>query len=140
MNAPGDVTIERDADATFTSRQMVLLKIEAKDGPVFFVMDHPRYHHRGETEGEDERQASTAYFFEEHSCPTNWLSECVAVIDGGDCDPHGFLEFVRAADVPDDFDADNDANWITLFPEAFPADKVIDGNLTPAGLPKPANT
>lgn len=137
VNAPGEVTVERDKDATFTSRQMVLLKIEGKACPVYFVMDHPRYHHNGKVESDEERQGSTQFFFEEHSCPTNWLDECVAVIDDGDCDPHGFLEFVRAVDVPDDFDTDNDANWITLFPEAFPADKSIDGELTPAMLQKP---
>ena len=30
-------------------------------------------------------------FYEEHSCPTNWLDNCAAVIENGDDDPHGFL-------------------------------------------------
>src|SRR3990167_1571469 len=108
---------------------MALLKFDGKDGPVFFVMDHARYHD-GESESDEENQSHQRFFFEEHSCPTNWLAECVAVIEDGDCDPHGFLDFVRAVDVSEDFDADDDANWLTLFPEAFETGPLIDGELT----------
>jgi hypothetical protein len=136
INAPGDVDVRRDETCTRSfSRSMALLKFEGKDGPTYFVMDHDRYRD-GTGEGDDENQAHQSYFFEEHSCPTNWLRECVAVIQNGDCDPHGFLDFVRAVDVPHDFDDDDDENWFKLFPEAFDTGPIIEGQLTPKALQK----
>lgn len=64
--------------------------------------------------------------FEEHSCPTNWLRDCVAVIESKDTDPHGFLTFVRAVEVSGDFNADDDDQWAILFPEAFGDGPIID--------------
>jgi hypothetical protein len=137
INAPGDVVVTRDEkDRRGWSRSMALLKLDGRDGPVFFVMDHDRYWN-GEREGDEENQQHQRYFFEEHSCPTNWLNECVAVIKKGDCDPHGFLDFVRAVDVPADFDANDDGSWFALFPEAFETGPMIDGALTPSMLRKP---
>lgn len=124
--APGDVSLVRDESARDSfSRSIALLKFDGKEGPVYFVMDHNRYHN-GEVESDEENQSHQRYFFEEHSCPTNWLRECVAVIEDGDCDPHGFLDFVRAVDVPEDFDEDDDGQWPILFPEAFKGE-TIDG-------------
>lgn len=126
--APHKVEVAKDEPRDRFSRSMALLKFDGKGGPVFFVMDHDRYR-SGKTQSDEENQESQKYFFEEHSCPTNWLRECVAVIEDGDCDPHGFLEFVRCVDVPNDFDTDDDDNWPILFPEAFGA-PIIDGNAT----------
>lgn len=95
---------------------------------MFFVMDHDRYQDR-EMKTDEDNQHHQQYFFEEHSCPTNWLRECVAVIQDGDCDPHGFLDFVRAVDVPANFDQDDDSQWPILFPEAFKGD-TIEGTAT----------
>ena len=93
---------------------LTLLKLEGKEHPVFFVLAHDRYH-----ADLQEEQGHQSYFFEEHSCPINWISECVAVIENGDPDPHGFLKFVRAAEVPAEFDPDDDAALKAIFPEAF---------------------
>lgn len=132
VNAPGDVTIERaEGHKDRFSRSMALLKFDGKDGPVFFVMDHNRYWPSDEEGTDEQNQGHQRYFFEEHSCPTNWLRECVAVIENGDCDPHGFLQFVRAVDVPDDFDEDAGANWQTLFPEVFGPTLDLDANRPP---------
>ncbi len=130
--APSVVEITKDEQSkrAFT-RSMALLKLEGKEGPVFFVMDHNRYWDGPESD--EENQSHQRYFFEEHSCPTNWLNECVAVIENGDADPHGFLSFVRAVDVPKDFDEDDDGQWPILFPEAFNGE-TIDGELTPPML------
>ena len=128
INAPGDVEITKGDDSKRSfSRSMALLKFEGKDGPVFFVMDHDRYRDSSDETDED-NQNHQRYFFEEQSCPKNWLRDCAAVIQDGDCDPHGFLDFVRAVDVPNDFDDDNDQNWALLFPEAFPG-PIIDGEI-----------
>lgn len=138
VKAPGDVTLYRDENNKQRfSRSMALLKFDGKDGPVFFVMDHNRYNN-GTMESDEENQSHQRYYFEEHSCPTNWLRECVAVIDDGNPDPHGFLEFVRAVDVPEDFDEDDDGQWPILFPEAF-GGETIDGEATKiaGNLPPP---
>jgi hypothetical protein len=130
VKAPSDVEITKaEGHVRSFSRAMSLLKFDGKEGAVFFVMDHNHYH-SGEPETDDEFQSHTRFFFEEHSCPTNWLDECVAVIADGDSDPHGFLSFVRAVDVPQDFNEDDDNQWPILFPEAF-SGETIDGELTP---------
>jgi hypothetical protein len=37
------------------------------------------------------------YFYEEHTCPTNYLGvEMVVDLNDGDTDPHGIFEFVGA--------------------------------------------
>jgi len=38
------------------------------------------------------------YFYEEHTCPTNWTSEIVEITFDGDNDPHGLFEFISAID------------------------------------------
>lgn len=117
--APGEVEVRRDeANNHSFTRSMALLKLDTVNGPIFFVMDHKRYR-SVEVETDEDNQGHQRYFFEEHSCPTNWLRECVAVIKNGDPDPHGVLSFMRAVDVPEDFDEDDDSQWPTLFPEAF---------------------
>lgn len=133
VRAAGDVDVTKTEGRGHTTRAMALLKFDGKNGPVFFVMDHGHYH-SGEPETDEEFQGHTRYFFEEHSCPTNWLHECVAVIQDGDTDPHGFLDFVRTVDVPQDFDADNDDQWAILFPEAF-SGETIEGELAHKSLP-----
>lgn len=121
VKAPKDVDVWQNHDGARFTRSMALLKLEADSRTVFFVMDHDRYWPPDDLGQSDrENQSHQRYYFEEHSCPTNWLSECVAVIEDGDTDPHGFLEFVRAVNVPNDFDEDDDSVWRALFPEAFP--------------------
>jgi len=45
------------------------------------------------------------YYYNEGTCPTNYLSEVIAIInlDDGDIDPHGIFEFCGMADFPVDF-------------------------------------
>lgn len=130
INAPHDVTLwkEQNADSAF-SPSVALIRFDGKDGPTFFVMKHDRCR-AAPDETDEQNQEHQRYFFEEHSCPTNWLRECVAVIQNGNTDPHGFLTFVRAVDVGNDFDEDDDEQWAILFPEAF-ASPIIDGDVCP---------
>lgn len=120
---PGDVQIWKSSTAARFSRSMALLRFDGADRAVFFVIDHDRFWQGNE---EDEgNQQDQKYFFEEGSCPINWLTKCVEVIQDGEADPHGFLTFVRAVDVPNDFVSDV-AHWGDIFPEAFEG-PVIDG-------------
>ena len=135
VNAPGDVTIEKDERSHKNRRALTLLKFESKDGPTFFVIDHKHY---GAPEPDAEIQERDRYLYEEHSCPTNWLRDCIAVIHDGDADPHGFLTFVRSVEVSDGFDDNDDGQWPILFPEAF-GGETIDGTAAEikAALPPP---
>lgn len=119
VSSPGKVILKRENKPPY-GRAMALLRFDGKGGPVFFVMDR-KYHTAGEPDAE--LQSSDNFFFEEYSCPTNWLSDCVAVIEQGDADPHGFLMHVRSVEVPRDFDPD-EQDWRTLFPEAFPTEAI----------------
>jgi hypothetical protein len=118
---------------------LVLLKLEAADRRVFFVLRQPKYDHQN---GPDWTPDNDRYFYEEHSCPTNWFKDIVGVIENGDEDPHGFLEFVRAVDIPDGFDPDNPHQmpgkregvgdtsipaWAEIFPEVAGEGQIIDG-------------
>lgn len=113
----GNVKVERDPDACVFKPTFALLKLNAKDGPVFFVIQNQTPFQKDDTD--EELQSHSSYYFEEHSCPTNWLRYCLAVIKGKDQDPHGFLEFVRAIEQPVDYSDQSDTDWKTLFPEAF---------------------
>lgn len=44
VNAPHDVTVWKSKLERSWTRQMVLLRFDGKDCPVFFVMEHNRYH------------------------------------------------------------------------------------------------
>lgn len=119
------------------SQQLVLLKLEAGDRRVFFVLKQPIYAYQ---KAADWTPESDHYFFEEHSCPKNWLKDVVGIIENGDEDPHGFLKFVRAVDIPEGFDPDHPHRvpgtrysntlipaWAGIFPEVAKGGAVIDG-------------
>jgi hypothetical protein len=118
VSKANEVTVERVGDGTPKYRRaLALLRFDGKDGPVYFVMNR-RYHTPGEPD--EQFQSYEQYFFEEHSCPTNWLRNCEVVICDGDQDPHGFLKHVRSVEVSDDFDTDDPDAIMNLFPECFP--------------------
>jgi hypothetical protein len=99
-------------------QDLSLLRLEGINGPIHFIVANEY----GDEEASDDSQR---YFYEEHSCPTNWLQYTVAVIDEtGDEDPHGFLKHVRTVRVDKDFDPmdldEEEGSWLKLFPEAAP--------------------
>lgn len=128
VNAPGDVDLVKNDSKPHSPRAMSLLKFDGKNGPTFFVIEGTRYKDKIDYTDED-FQSHMKFLYEEHSCPTNWITECVAVIQNDDTDPHGFLEHVRSVEVSMDFDSDENEGWAALFPEAF--EKIIDGNRQP---------
>lgn len=110
--APGDITVEKTPEMAKKRSYLVLLRRDQSE--LFFVMKHDQY-----VEHDGPNLGFARYFFEEHSCPVNWLSDCIAVIDAGDTDPHGFLRFVDVVEIPADFDPDDSDQWSKIFPEAF---------------------
>jgi|SRR6185369_1883682 len=94
-----------------------LLKLQAGDRTVYFVIASA-----SSSTSIEELQKNKAFFFQEHSCPTNWLKDVVAVIEDGNDDPHGVLEFVRSVFIPDDAsieELEEKEKLLSIFPEAF---------------------
>lgn len=60
--------------------------------PVYFVVEGMRFELEGREE-DDQR-----FFYEEHSCPTNWLQPEMVYYDGN-ADPHGLIKFVSSCDA-----------------------------------------
>jgi len=85
------ITGERKVD------RLVLLDMakDAKDVKIIVEgMRHEGGRH-GSEEGDDK------YFYNEHTCPTNYLTGIVKIIEGEDADPHGIFEFNKGIDVDD---------------------------------------
>lgn len=71
-----------------------MLVLKPQDKPVYFIVKGMRF--EGEDDDRDEHEHKQ-FFYEEHSCPTNWFKPSVVAFDG-DYDPHGLIEFVATRD------------------------------------------
>lgn len=115
-NAAGAATQVQKVESRF-SKTLDLLVLEPHDKPIYFVMAGKRYHAKPGDEYDGKR-----YFYEEHSCPINWIGDTVMISVDGDTDPHGFLKFVRSIPRPVMPDGSNakDETIIAAFPEVAP--------------------
>ena len=70
-------------------KEKTLVTLQSK-GPVRLIVEGIRLTDCPKEEGHDE------YFYNEHTCPTNYLSSVVKCIDpaDGNEDPHGIFEYV----------------------------------------------
>lgn len=128
--SPTEIAIEK-RDGRRKIDTLDLLMIPARAEPVYLVLNSWRW------EGDEDH--GKEYFYEEHTCPTNWTDQIEAFILDGDADPHGVAQFVRTVDAPEEPDGGEEYDFQMLFPEAFDA-PTIDGNATvaphkPAELP-----
>lgn len=89
-----------------------LLKIEGKDGPIYFVVEGLSQWPMTLTEMKNHAE----YFYEEHTCPTNFI-RIPMISHAGDCDPHGVFEFVDAVWMMDEYQEDDDEYLIEVFPQ-----------------------
>lgn len=122
VSVTGKVNDDNSVDFELTEGQQVacytLLKIEPQTAPVYFVISDKDYNRRLGSEPFE----GTDYYYNEHTCPINWLrNQVVQVISEGDTDPHGLATYVNSMDVPPGFDESTagDNDWRALFPEAF---------------------
>jgi len=111
--ANGVETVLEKSEQRF-DKTLDLLVLDPSDKPVFFVLAGKRFVDHADDDG-----GNTRYFYEEHSCPTNWIGEAVMIAVGGDTDPHGLLRYVRS--VPATSDAHDD-EIIAAFPEVAAGD------------------
>lgn len=102
---------------------LVLLKVEPEAHPLYLVIKARRW---PDSDTAEERASHDQYFYDEHTCPTNWIDDVLAIISDGDEDPHGFATFVRRIPAPDDMSEDGDPEpaWSELFPETAATETV----------------
>lgn len=102
-----DVFVEKHDESKRKDKCLVFLK----NNNVMLVVKGMYFD--GELNLENER-----YFYEEHTCPTNYLGvEMVIDTDDGDTDPHGIFEFIGAIPYVD-LDYVDDINSIIPKTEA----------------------
>lgn len=73
---------------------------KAKD-QVYLILEKPNTLHETDI---DELQRQQRYYYNEHTCPSNYLGGAT-VLEGTDDDPHGIFQFVEAIYRPEDFDS-----------------------------------
>ena len=88
-----------------------ILRLDPQDKPIYFIV---------EAFSPDD-QDTTAYYYDEGSCPTNYISRVDTIIIEGDTDPHGIFTFVRTTDdLKFPGEAHNPVEeWAKVVPEAF---------------------
>jgi hypothetical protein len=67
----------------------VTLVLPPQKEPVVFVL----HDHKMEESDRDEAMEQARYFYEEHTCPTNWMRNVEEIRIGDNDDPHGLFRF-----------------------------------------------
>lgn len=93
--ANGKETQVSKVNGDFFSKTLDLLVLPPIDKPVYFVLEGKRYHDHLNDDYDGKQ-----FFYEEHSCPTNWIRNTIMIANAGDTDPHGLLQFVRSIPAP----------------------------------------
>jgi len=65
--------------------------------PITLKLNTWKYAH-SQGDSQEEYTSNQQYFYDQHTCPTNWVNEIVEMEFKGDRDPHGVFEFVSAED------------------------------------------
>lgn len=68
---------------------ITLLK-STHDNPIYLIVKDNQHVKQGEDVAN-----YAAYWFNEHTCPTNWIKNVEVIIFEEDTDPHGVFQFVR---------------------------------------------
>ncbi len=104
-NGNVDITVAKGRKIATTD----LLMLPPQTQPVYFVVQGMRFIEKRHYEQDE--HAGKEFFYEEHSCPTNWLKPEMVYCDG-DSDPHGLIRFVSHVDSdslpPDEMVSPND--------------------------------
>lgn len=105
----------------------ILLKMTVRSqGDVFFVLRKLVF--REPNDDDHDVDVYQRYYFEEHTCPTNFVP-VEAVLEDQDADPHGVFEYVAWRPVPADWpESPTYADWSGLFAE-LPQGVTIEGTV-----------
>lgn len=80
---PSVITVKSDKSSSEEVYDLLVLPPQNK--PVYLIVSTEDY-------GRKERDQS--FYYNEHTCPTNWIKRVVGIVIGDDPDPHGLFEFV----------------------------------------------
>ena len=102
----GELTIEKHNDKIFDT--IVFLK---KDNVILAVKG---MNFKSHIEQDYDQNHGNRYFYEEHTCPTNYLKNTLMIIDTDedDDDPHGIFEYVGYIDAPQDEEEIDNKIWL----------------------------
>ena len=122
-------------------RTSVVLKLPPQKEPVYFLMEGMRFTEEwpnpGETQ-EEHNHSRDRYFYEEHSCPTNWLKDVQEVMIGSDCDPHGLWHYMGTIEASPSDDSNNKQLSVLLSQLEEKAEQASFDALVNAGVPEEA--
>lgn len=99
LNAPDDIDVRVPDDQLNDEPTVVVLALDPQPKPVYLAVS-------GRTYGFDTE--NDRYFYEEHTCPTNWIGDVAMILSDGDHDPHGLFRHVATRVVPRDFEFEDD--------------------------------
>jgi hypothetical protein len=99
-------------------KKIVILELPPQEKPVRLMAYVNRYDHEKILGGNDQ------YFYEEHTCPTNWIKDVALIENGGDTDPHYMFKYIDTFDG-NDVDIHNDSKLVDLLKQAVPSFKPI---------------
>lgn len=120
-------------------KTLVLLRIQSfNNGPVFFIVEG-----LGSLTlaGDEDFQGRQRYFYEEHTCPTNFMP-CEAIYTADNNDPHGVFDHVRTVWMTEDYvkakeNGDRKDEWLhKAFPEIRSASALIERNMDESSATK----
>jgi hypothetical protein len=104
QNCQSEVRIKRvsesDFETTSTGRKNtpVTVTLQSITEPrITLKLNTWKYAH-SQNDSKEDYESHQQYFYDEHTCPTNWTREIVEIIFQGDHDPHGVFEFVSVVD------------------------------------------
>jgi len=93
-----DGSIELTATPSTKINTLDLVMIPANlPHPFYMLLKGMRFKYDGP---DDRNPHDRSYFYDEGSCPTNWIPTIQQAIYDGDNDPHGLIQFVRGVDHP----------------------------------------
>lgn len=86
-------------------KALILLRLTPSEDdnlkkPLFLILEKSNYSH---SENIDEFSKSQEYFYNDHTCPSNYLGDAIVLYDGDD-DRHGIFSFVEAIWMSEDYD------------------------------------
>jgi hypothetical protein len=100
--ANGEIEVHLDDKTKVDTLDHLVLM--PQDKPVHFLVKGMVFVDGDGNRGTDDNKR---FFYEEHSCPTNYIGVEVISVDG-DSDPHGLFKYVATADMPKDYDSVDD--------------------------------
>ena len=90
-------------------KSFVLLRLDPQPQSIFFIV-------KGMIHNKEINDSGSRYFYNEGTCPTNYMQDVQKIIVGQDDDPHGLCEFIKMIPAGDrDIDIMNVKQLANMF-------------------------